>query len=136
MKWILLTLVSFFLTGCPSPADRAPATYDASATLHGSDVCITVTAEGDEKLEAITIYKLDEPENREIKFLTHLYAVTPNQCLPNMNYIFTENNSYHVSVKLTSTEKYNKRDVHYSRVFVTEFSLKKTNGNLQIINLP
>lgn len=133
MKRILIILSPALLTGCPSWGDRVPENYPADVTLRNGEVCVTVTPQGDEKLEAISVYRLGDADKREITFFDKLIDISPNQCIPNQGYIFTEGPHYYFSVKLTSPEKSKAGNFPFSRNFVAEFSLEKVNNQLQVV---
>ena len=48
--------------------DQAPKTYPANVTFQNGSVCVTVTPEKDEKLEAISVYRLDSGNDRKPYF--------------------------------------------------------------------
>ncbi|WP_136164617.1 putative T6SS immunity periplasmic lipoprotein [Brenneria corticis] len=136
MRRIFIGLSALLLAGCPSLGDRAPVDYPAHVSIRDGGVCVTVMPEADEKLEAISIYRLDETEKRKITFFDTLQPISPNQCVPAQGYVFTEGQQYHFSAKLTSKKKSAAGDFPFSREFITEFSLKKINNNLHVDVIP
>lgn len=77
MKRIFPLAFPFLLVGCPSIGDRIPVDYPATANLREGKVCITVQPQGDEKLAGISIYRLDEAQNRTFKFFEPLRDIAP-----------------------------------------------------------
>jgi len=101
MKRIFPLTFPFLLAGCPSIGDRIPVDYPATANLRESKVCITVQPQGDEKLAGISIYRLDEAQNRTFKFFDPLRDVAPNQCVPDEGYVFTPGQCKHTRFSST-----------------------------------
>ncbi|WP_420851464.1 putative T6SS immunity periplasmic lipoprotein [Pantoea cypripedii] len=68
MKRISVFSASLLLTGCPGIKDRIPLSEKAGVTLKDDHVCVTVQPLHDEKLEAISIYRVDHPDDRKSVF--------------------------------------------------------------------
>ncbi|HGE8303025.1 TPA: putative T6SS immunity periplasmic lipoprotein [Serratia marcescens] len=136
MKRIFPLTFPFLLAGCPSVGDRIPVDYPATANLREGKVCITVQPQGDEKLAGISIYRLDEAQNRTFKFFDPLRDVAPNQCVPDEGYVFTPGQQYHFSVKLVSQKKQHAGDFPSAREFVAEFALQQAGNKLRLMPLP
>ncbi|MEL5349223.1 hypothetical protein PTR25_05470 [Serratia nevei] len=136
MKRIFPLTFPFLLAGCPSIGDRIPVDYPATASLREGKVCITVQPQGDEKLAGISIYRLDEAQNRTFKFFEPLRDIAPNQCVPDEGYVFTPGQQYHFSAKLLSHNKQQAGEFPSAREFVAEFALQQAGTKLRLMPLP
>ncbi|MGP1124196.1 putative T6SS immunity periplasmic lipoprotein [Serratia sp. CY47444] len=132
MKRIFPLAFPFLLAGCPSIGDRIPVDYPATANLREGKVCITVQSQGDEKLAGISIYQLDETQNRTFKFFEPLRAIAPNQCVPDEGYVFTPGQQYHFSAKLVSLNKQQAGEFPSAREFVAEFAVRQEGNQLRL----
>ncbi|WP_421105632.1 putative T6SS immunity periplasmic lipoprotein [Serratia marcescens] len=120
------------LAGCPSVGDRIPVDYPATASLREGKVCLTVQPQGDEKLAGISIYRLDEAQNRTFKFFEPLRDIASNQCVPDEGYVFTSGQQYHFSVKLVSIKKQQAGEFPSAREFVAEFVVLQEGNQLRL----
>ncbi|BEM07166.1 MULTISPECIES: putative T6SS immunity periplasmic lipoprotein [Serratia] len=136
MKRIFPLAFPFLLVGCPSIGDRIPVDYPATANLREGKVCITVQPQGDEKLAGISIYRLDEAQNRTFKFFEPLRDIAPHQCVPDEGYVFTPGQQYHFSAKLVSQKKQQAGEFPSAREFVAEFALQQAATELRLVSLP
>ncbi|MEB5613224.1 putative T6SS immunity periplasmic lipoprotein [Serratia marcescens] len=132
MQQIFPLAFPFLLAGCPSIGDRIPVDYPATANLREGKVCITVQPQGDEKLAGISIYRLDEAQNRTFKFFEPLRDVAPNQCVPDEGYVFTPGQQYHFSAKLVSIKKQQAGEFPSAREFVAEFVVQQEGNQLRL----
>ncbi|UNK27715.1 hypothetical protein MNO11_23460 [Serratia plymuthica] len=130
------TRFPFLLAGCPSVGDRIPVNYVATVSVRGSTLCVTMESEDDERLEGISIYLLDEAQNRALKYFDPLREITPNQYVPTQGYVFTPEQNYHFSVKLTSSKKDKAEIFPFTRELVTEFSVQQVGNQLRVATLP
>lgn len=135
MKRIFPLAFPFLLAGCPSIGDRIPVDYPATANLREGKVCITVQPQGDEKLVGISIYRLDEAQNRTFKFFEPLRDIAPNQCVPDEGYVFTPGKQYHFSAKLDSLKKQQAGEFPSAREFVAEFVVQQEGNQLRLESL-
>ncbi|HGM6665494.1 TPA: putative T6SS immunity periplasmic lipoprotein [Serratia marcescens] len=132
MKRIFPLAFPFLLVGCPSIGERIPVDYPATANLREGKVCITVQPQGDEKLAGISIYRLDEAQNRTFKFFEPLRDIAPHQCVPDEGYVFTPGQQYHFSVKLVSQKKEQAGEFPSAREFVAEFVMQQEGNQLRL----
>ncbi|HFD2078911.1 hypothetical protein NL402_14830 [Serratia marcescens] len=132
MERIFPLAFPFLLAGCPSIGERIPVDYPATAGLREGKVCITVQPQGDEKLAGISIYRLDEVQNRTFKFFDPLRDVVPNQCVPDEGYVFTPGQQYHFSAKLVSLNKQQAGEFPSAREFVAEFVVQQEGNQLRL----
>ncbi|OKP49296.1 hypothetical protein A8A12_14245 [Serratia marcescens] len=136
MKRIFPLTFPFLLASCPSVGDRIPVDYPATANLREGKVCITVQPQGDEKLVGISIYRLDEAQNRTFKFFEPQRDIAPNQCVPDEGYVFMPGQQYHFSAKLLSHNKQQAGEFPSAREFVAEFALQQVATELRLMPLP
>jgi uncharacterized protein YceK len=132
MKRIFILLTVLVLTGCPGIRDRIPLSEKAGVTLKGDHVCVTVQPLNDEKLEAISVYKVDLPDDRKNIFFSPPESIDNARCVPDNGYIFEENVVYHFSAKLTSAARERAGEWPFSREFAVEFRLGASNGKVTI----
>ncbi|MEG3131311.1 hypothetical protein SC171_15735 [Pantoea cypripedii] len=132
MKRIFILLTVLVLTGCPGIKDRIPLSEKAGVTLKDDHVCVTVQPLNDEKLEAISIYRVDHPDDRKSIFFSPPESIESARCVPDNGYIFEENVTYHFSTKLTSAARERAREWPFSREFAVEFRLTSSNGKVTI----
>ncbi|WP_208715870.1 putative T6SS immunity periplasmic lipoprotein [Pantoea cypripedii] len=132
MKRIPVLIASLVLTGCPGIRDRIPLSEKAGVTLKGDHVCVTVQPRNDEKLEAISIYKVDLPDDRKNIFFSPPESIDAARCVPDNGYIFEENITYYFSTKLTSAARERAGEWPFSREFAVEFRLRSSNGKVTI----
>jgi hypothetical protein len=135
MKWILLMISTLLLSGCPGTRDCIPSTEKADVILQKNEVCVRVQPHDDEKLEAISIYRLSQSEERTTRFFSPMMSVNATTCLPNNEFVYEDNVAYHYSAKLTSAKKQSAQEWSFSREFEVEFRVKKSDGKMQIETL-
>ena len=133
MKRIFIVFFPFFLSGCPSTADIHHDSYPARVELQQTSLCLRGSPENDEKLEAVSFYRKDKSDEKEILFFDRLLLLTHEQCVPIPEYQFIPGVNYHFSIKFTSPGKKNAGIFPYSREFETEFYLEQDKKGLRVI---
>lgn len=128
MKRILLLSLVITLTGCPGYRDSIPVTETANIRIVQGNVCVTVLPKADERLEAISIYRLDQPDKRTTAFFKPTLTLRSGDCIPVNGYVFAENVAYHFSVKLLSSQKEQAGQWPFSRELAAEFVLQPQHG--------
>lgn len=135
MKRTLILLSLVVLTGCPGIKDSVPRTEKSDVTLRDGHVCVTVQPHKDEKIEAISIYRIKLPDDRKYTFFSPAESIDASQCLPNSGYVFEQHVAYHYSAKLTSSRRKQTGEWPVSREFAVEFLLHDSNGKVTIEEL-
>lgn len=132
MKRRLTIPLVIALTGCPGYQDRIPVTETANISIVQGNVCVTILPHSYEQLEAISIYRLDQPDQRTTTFFRPARTLRPEDCLPLNGYVFAENVAYHFSVKLLSSQQELAGQWPFSRELAAEFVLQSQQGQQDI----
>ncbi|MBW7981923.1 putative T6SS immunity periplasmic lipoprotein [Enterobacillus tribolii] len=130
MKRILLvSALSFCLCGCGFTQDSRQIPYlRASVTTVADSICVMVKPEDDEKFDTLRISEIGSENNKLEKYDLADVPVSPDKCVPNLDYRFEVGKSYNVAVILVSPDKYKKGLQPSARIFRTSFTIIEKNG--------
>ncbi|WP_158782147.1 putative T6SS immunity periplasmic lipoprotein [Pantoea sp. BAV 3049] len=132
MKKLITIFSTLLLVGCPGAGDRYYPPEHAEVAIRNNAVCVTVSPEGDEKVQSVLIHRNDSNQQVKDTYIDKSYFLTKDDCIGTNGYKFLTGVPYTVSVNLNSKKKADKKIFPSSRLFITEFSLETTRGQLSI----